>query len=101
MKEGAVATVNTDELRDALHVLLVHLERNGNKTIEIPWDYYWQIPREYLYDSADQPPELDLGQLSSDWEEVQRIGSGEMPPVSDALVWLAAVIRAIGDTVND
>jgi hypothetical protein len=77
--------------------LFAHLLESGHEFVPLPHDYYWSIPKEALYNPYSQPSELTLGQLSDDLEELKRIDNGKAEPLSFALVWLAAVIRAIGE----
>ena len=63
----------------------------------MPWDFYWDIPVEELYDPYTTPNDLDLGQLSEDWEKLRAIARGETLPVGYSLTWLAAVLRAVGE----
>lgn len=89
--------VHIKELRAVADKLFRHLLESGHETIDLPQDLYWSIPKEARYDPYSQPTELTLGQLSDDLAELKRIESGEVEPLSFALVWLAAVIRAVGE----
>lgn len=89
--------VNVAELRAVADRLFAHLLESGRDVVSVPHDYYWSIPKETRYDPYSQPSELTLGQLSDDLAELKRIENGEAEPLSYALVWLAAVIRAIGE----
>lgn len=91
--------ITTDELRGISERLLAHLERNGIESVEVSEDYYWDVPTGSRYDPYKQPPELSLGQLSEDWRELHRILQGESEPISYALVWLASILRAVGEKV--
>lgn len=61
-------------------------------------DYYWSIPREQRGNYSGEPTEHTLGQLSDDLAELRRINAGEAEPVGYAFVWLAAVLRELGET---
>lgn len=89
-------TIDIGELRSIVAVLLDSAEECG-KQIDVSADYYWDVPKESRYDTYDPPPELTIGQLSDDWNELQRIRRGQTPAIPYALVWLAAVIRRIGE----
>jgi hypothetical protein len=89
--------ITTAELRKIFEVLMKHVEGTGNSEIEIDWDYYWDIPTEELYDPYKTPENLDLGQVSEDWQKLREVADGTLPPVGHALTWLAAVLRAAGD----
>lgn len=89
--------ITTDELRRATEAILAHLEQTGRKVIEVDEDYYWSIAAEQRYDAYKQPDDLGIGQLSDDWAEVAAIAHGDKEPAGYALVWLAAVLRAVGE----
>lgn len=88
--------ITTDELRETFEALMKHLEERKSSEVVIDWDYYWDIPVEQLYDPYNTPDNLDLGQLSEDWQKLQDLIAGRLPPVGYALTWLGAVLRAVG-----
>jgi hypothetical protein len=89
--------ITTDELRRATLAVLAHLERTGRGTIELDADYYWSIAPEQRYDVYTRPDDLSIGRLSDDWAEVAAIARGDEDAVGYALVWLASVLRAVGE----
>lgn len=89
--------VSTNELHRATALLLRHLEHSGQKEFEISEDYYWNISPAARYDPYNEPKEITVGQLSDDWSEVKHILEGQREPLGYALVWLAAVLRRVGE----
>lgn len=89
--------VSTDELRRAVLALLRHLEENGQKEFEIDEDFYWDVPADKRYLPYEEPKGLTIGQLSDNWTEVTQITDGNREPVGYGLVWLAAVLRRVGE----
>ncbi|MBK8219285.1 MAG: hypothetical protein IPK71_36635 [Myxococcales bacterium] len=89
--------VTTKELRTATLALLEHLDTIGQSELEIDDDYYWHVPMEDAYAPDRTPKELTLGQLSHDWDEVTALARGSKEPFGYALVWLAAVLRRVGE----
>jgi hypothetical protein len=92
--------ITVSELRRAANVLFDHLEATGQGEIELTEDYYWNIPDDRLY--GREPPlteSLDLGQLSSDWDELLPVGRDHDPVPSHDLVQLAALLRFVGSKV--
>ena len=77
-----------------------HMEAIGQEAIDLPGDFYWDVPAEALYDPYSEPRQLDLGQLSEDWEKLLSLANGESPPVGYALVWLASILRAYGQSAR-
>lgn len=90
--------VTVVQLKAAAELLLSHLERNGVQTVEIAEDFYWDVPASKRYDEYDEPTEHTVGQLSDDVAELQRMLGNETPVVGYGLVWLAAVLRRVGET---
>ena len=89
--------IELSELKAIFLKEIDHLEKIGYEKIEIPVDYYWNIPQEIRYDPYKKPEKLDLGQLSDDWQELQKTLRGEREPLTYELVWLSAILRAIGE----
>lgn len=90
------------DLRALTQKLLDYLEEQGHKTLELPQEYYWHIPKEAKYDQPVAPASevLSLGQLSFDWENLQSLLEEKHDPVGYDLVWLAAILRALGETIT-
>jgi hypothetical protein len=88
------------DLRQVMDRLMTHLEREG-PVIELPHEFYWNIPSAVRYDSYNEPKTFTVGQLSDDWAELQRIGSGQVDPLGYGLVWLGSLLMAVGETVVD
>jgi hypothetical protein len=74
-----------------------HLRELGVESVDIPVDYYWNIPKGQIYNPYQQPTELDLGQLTDDWRELQKLTDPESQPIAYHLVWLSTILRAIGE----
>jgi hypothetical protein len=92
--------ITVAELRRAANVLFDHLEASGQSEIALTEDYYWDIPEDRLYAREAPPTEtLDLGQLTSDWEELLPVGRDHDPVPSHDLVQLAALLRFVGSKV--
>lgn len=91
--------ISVAELREVCEVLLRHLESSGVNTIDIEKDYYWNVPVDQRYTPYEEPSSLDLGQLTDNWSELQRLRSGESEPIAYGLVWLSAILRVVGEEV--
>jgi hypothetical protein len=89
--------VSTEELRLAALMLLRHLEESGQKEFEIAEDFYWDVPADKRYGPYEEPKEHTMGQLSDDWSEISQMITGNREPVAYGLVWLAAVLRRVGE----
>jgi len=92
--------IETKELRRIFNVLLDHLESAGQDSFDPPWDFYWEVAKDDLYNPYSEPGQLSLGQLADDWGELVKIVNQDMPPVGYALVWLSAILRAVGESAE-
>ena len=86
-------------LRRASELLLDHLESVEGDAILLDKDYYWVIAAEQLYDAYTEPSTFTVGQLSECVESLERIVDDPALSTSLALVWLADLLRSIGQTV--
>ncbi len=89
--------INISDLRKITNLLLTRLEEEGHTSVEISQDYYWDIAKEKRFNPYEEPKELTLGQLTDDWNEINNILKKQNPPISYALVWVAAILRVIGE----
>jgi hypothetical protein len=92
--------VSIDRLRAISDALLAHLERKGINSVTISDDFYWDVPAEIRYDQYQEPTRHTIGQLSDDLNELNRIADGAVPIIGYGFVWLAAVLRRVGETAN-
>lgn len=89
--------MSVEELRRAALALFRHLEECGQNEVEIAEDYYWEVAASGRYNPYEEPEAHTLGQLSDDWSELLQIASGAREPTAYGLVWLAAVLRRVGE----
>lgn len=89
--------VRTGDLRAIAERLFAHLDETGRGELEITEDFYWVIPKENLYDMSRNPKNLVIVQLIDDWNDLIKIMTGDAPPIGHALVWLSAILRAVGE----
>ncbi|MCP4608498.1 MAG: hypothetical protein GY845_07275 [Planctomycetes bacterium] len=85
------------DLRSISEKLFTYLESQGVESLDVKVDYYWHIPKEQIYDPYQEPSELDLGQLTDDWCELQKLLDTDSQPITYCFVWLAAILRAIDE----
>lgn len=91
--------ITTEDIMKAAKILCHHLEESGCKEVHLPQSVYWSIPKEYEYDAYVEPTKHTLGDLDEDWTELNKIIEGTNDPVGYGLVWLAQIIRAVGQNV--
>jgi hypothetical protein len=93
--------IEVAKLRKMTNDLLLRLEQDGTRTVELSSDYYWNILPEQMYDSHDEPHQFTMGQLSEDLEFVNQMIDGTRPPVTYGLVWISSLLRFIGEKIID
>ncbi|KPL75290.1 hypothetical protein ADN00_13095 [Ornatilinea apprima] len=91
--------IKISELSQVCTKLFLHLQELGIETIEISEDFYWNIPKGEVYNPYQRPTQLDLGQLSGDWNDLIKVLINEKEPYANGLVDLAPILRAIGEKV--
>jgi hypothetical protein len=89
------------KLRSITNDLLLRLEQDGTKTVELTSDYYWNLPPGEMYDKHDEPTQFVMGQLSEDLEFVNDMIEGRRPPVTYGLVWISSLLRYVGEKIVD
>lgn len=89
--------ISTQEIRNALELILKEYESSGASEWVIEDDFYWDVPTEARYQPYAKPEDLGVGQLSDDMEKLRAISAGDDSPVPLGLVWLAAVLRVAGE----
>jgi hypothetical protein len=91
--------VSITDLRALCERLFSHLEEQRIEAIELTVDYYWEVPEDDRYNVDQKPSEHIVGQLTDDWSELRKVLEGTADPLSYHLVWLAAILRAIGEKI--
>ena len=88
--------VTTREIMAVAAILCQHLDSCGYSEVEIEKTLYWSIPKEYEYDVYSEPKGHTVGDLRDDWDELRRMAAEPDDAVGYGMVWLASVLRAIG-----
>ncbi|MGV8856952.1 hypothetical protein [Rhodoglobus sp.] len=88
--------VDVSALESALRMALARVVERRGPVLAIPHEYFWSIPVDAMYDVTQSPAEFTIGQLSDSIRSLEAIVSGEHEPIDYDLVWIADVLRAIG-----
>ncbi|MBD0742225.1 hypothetical protein [Streptomyces sp. CBMA152] len=91
--------ITIDQLRRAFDMALRHIESSAGPMVTLKEDLFWSVPADELYRIDAEPQDLTIGQLSESWQHVEDLLARQDPAVGHHLVWLADVIRAIGQDV--
>jgi len=89
--------ISIDELAVLCNKLLARLRELNIEVVELPQDYYWDIPQPERYAVYEEPDSFTIGQLSDDWADLTQLIDKEAEPILYNLVDLAAILRAIGE----
>jgi len=95
-----MSQVTVAELRIIAELLFAHLESKGMTSVTFSEDYYWDVPAAIRYDQHQEPTKHTIGQLSDDLAELRRMTDGSRPLIAYGLVWLASLLRRMGETAN-
>ncbi|MFE7636808.1 MULTISPECIES: hypothetical protein [unclassified Kitasatospora] len=88
------------DLRRSFDLVLRHIEAaTPGDTVALDKDYFWSVPPDGLYDVYRAPDELTIGQLSESWQHLTGLLAEPDRAVGYHLVWLADVLRAIGQDI--
>lgn len=87
--------IQISQLKKACEGLFWHLEDVQVHEIEISEDLYWDIQAEDLYEVYTKPENLLIGSLYDDWEQMEKIAHDPEEATTYALIWLAAILRAV------
>jgi hypothetical protein len=93
-------TVCLDEIEAIVAAVFSVLRDGGVETLDIDDGYYWNIPAEELQNFPGPPRDLDIGDLSEDWEFLS--AHARQPDFAGGapLRWLASVLRSAGDSLD-
>ncbi|MFE7593575.1 hypothetical protein ACFU6K_29630 [Kitasatospora sp. NPDC057512] len=88
------------DLRRSFDLVLRNIEAaTPGDTLALDKDHFWSVPADGLYDVYQAPGELTIGQLSESWQHLTDLLAEPDRAVGYHLVWLADVLRAIGQDI--
>ncbi|MEU8679632.1 hypothetical protein [Streptomyces sp. NPDC048560] len=88
--------IPVEKLREVLDVLLNHVAQDADH-VTVEREAFWSIPADEVYDVYQEPKELTIGMVSESWRNLEAMTGDNPRVVGYGLVWLAEVLRAIGD----
>lgn len=90
--------LSVQDLKRVLNRLFEHLQDKGVTEVELSRELYWVVPSNCLYD-IDIPPgqiQLNVGDLSDDWNFVKELLKEDDEPVGFQLTEAAPLVAALG-----
>ena len=99
MSHEKMMKIDIIQLRTACDILWEHLRDLGIDSVNIPHDYYWSVSRQDAYRLDSEPATLVVGQLSDDWQAIQRVLEPDRDAIAYDFVKVSAILRAVGEEV--
>ena len=93
--------LNIQDLANIMMRLSRHLGQFGNRRIEIPVAYYWEVGEKVKYDPYAVPGGCTLGDIEDDWQDLSRLLREEEKPIILDLRDLASVLIAFADHITE
>ena len=93
-----MAEIAVDDLKRALDILLARVAVNG--IVRVDRDAFWAVPSQDAYDIYREPSELTIGMVSESMANISALLLEPDRAIDHGLVWLAEVLRAVGDEVS-
>jgi hypothetical protein len=87
--------IDVKSLEKVTSTLLSKLRESMGDTIELPYDYYWDIAMDDLYNPYQKPVDIVLGQLSDDLEEVRKLSVSDNDAIPYDLKRIASILTAL------
>ncbi|HWC22833.1 MAG TPA: hypothetical protein VG502_11085 [Flexivirga sp.] len=91
--------IPVETLRRAWKLLLSHLEAVEGPVVALNEDLFWSIPAEQRHNVYVEPTTFTVGALSESLHNADHIIQGSSAVSTYALVWLADLLRATGESV--
>lgn len=91
--------IELDRIEKFFNLIIKELKGNGIDNIPLDYDFYWNIPSDLLYDLYNEPKELDMGQLSEDYQFLSYSINQDIVTSSN-LRKLSSLLRYIADKLD-
>jgi hypothetical protein len=104
MPQEQPKVISLKELQFVLNRTLEHIRiARGIESVSLGANYYWNIPKEYLFDMSHNldSSSVDVGSLQDDWELIRRFVLIENEPLAINLATISNLLRYIGETTAD
>jgi hypothetical protein len=92
--------IEMEKLRYLCEILIKKTEYLGIQEIQLDTDNYWIITSDNREDFSTNSPEVSVGSLQDDWEQLVKILSGEHPPTPVDFDRIASIFVAVGESIS-
>ncbi|MFI6309890.1 hypothetical protein ACIBEK_07125 [Nocardia fusca] len=97
MDRNTPEAVPFGQLIEAFNVLIPYVrDRSDSDSFSIDEDFFWSVPIAEMNDVYSDPPALTVGQISESWSNIE-VMLADNGIVSYGLIWIADILRAIGN----
>ncbi|MGA8725422.1 MAG: hypothetical protein WB565_10280 [Acidimicrobiales bacterium] len=86
-------------LKAMCETLLDRVSSSEGDSVLIEHDYFWSITRDERTEVSLRPESLTIGQVSECWSNLERMLEDPSREITFGLVWLAEILRTIGDEI--
>ena len=93
-------SISLDELQQAENLFFARLKADGHVRFDFAVDYYWDWSPKDRYNPNEESEAIGLGCLDFDIENLRDMVSSGVFPSGKALIVLAAILRAVGETCD-
>jgi len=92
-------TVSVDIMRRAATVLINHLEEKAGAEVTLDQDMFWEISPDQRFNVYEKPHEFAIGQIEESFLSIEKFANDPDSASSYGLVWLADILRAVGEKI--
>jgi len=92
--------IELEKVRELCKILINTMDILGLQQVQSETDYYWVITSNHREDFSTPTPEICVGSLHDDWQELTKILTGEHPPTLVDFDRLATVFITIGESIS-
>lgn len=89
-------SISIPRLRESFERVIDYLVQTEGSSLALSRDYFWSISADELYNVYSRPTDMTIGQLTESWQHLEDLLDGQTDVLRYHLVWLADVLRAIG-----
>ncbi|TLQ48089.1 hypothetical protein FEF34_08000 [Streptomyces marianii] len=88
--------IPVEKLKDVFDLLIKRVCAD-EEVVRVNREAFWSIASDEAYEVYSEPGELTIGMLSESWSQLEGMLADPDRVVGYGFVWLAEVLRAIGD----
>ena len=96
LKNNNNMEIRVKDLLEIINILSNKIENSFDSTIEVKDEkYFWEIPEDRIFDVFNDIPQLLIGDISEDWNELLRLKNNNETPISYDIKRLSMFLQLI------